>query len=70
MKVSRETLLLEANRTGFRPEVLEKVLRLIDLSLVSSISQHPVLLWKAKNVRQHRKATVVGLPNAFTDGAN
>lgn len=31
MIVSKETLILEANRTGFRAEILEKVIRLIDL---------------------------------------
>lgn len=31
MIISRETLILEANRTGFRAEILEKVIRLIDL---------------------------------------
>ncbi len=29
--ISRETLILEANRTGFRAEILEKVIRLMDL---------------------------------------
>lgn len=31
MKISRETLIIEANRSGFRAEVLEKVIRLVDL---------------------------------------
>jgi predicted nucleotidyltransferase component of viral defense system len=31
MNISRETLIIEANRTGFRAEILEKVIRLIDL---------------------------------------
>lgn len=31
MIISRETLILEANNTGFRAEILEKVIRLIDL---------------------------------------
>lgn len=31
MIISRETLIIEANRTGFRAEILEKVIRLMDL---------------------------------------
>jgi predicted nucleotidyltransferase component of viral defense system len=31
MIISKETLIFEANRTGFRAEILEKVIRLIDL---------------------------------------
>jgi predicted nucleotidyltransferase component of viral defense system len=31
MMISRETLILESNRTGFRAEILEKVIRLMDL---------------------------------------
>lgn len=31
MNISRETLITEASRTGFRAEILEKVIRLIDL---------------------------------------
>lgn len=31
MIISKETLIIEANRTGFRAEILEKVIRLIDL---------------------------------------
>jgi predicted nucleotidyltransferase component of viral defense system len=29
--ISRETLIVESNRTGFRAEILEKVIRLMDL---------------------------------------
>src|SRR3989338_10480223 len=31
MNISKETLIIESNRTGFRTEILEKVIRLIDL---------------------------------------
>src|SRR3990167_7987492 len=31
MNISKETLIIESNRTGFRAEILEKVIRLIDL---------------------------------------
>lgn len=31
MIISKETLIYESNRTGFRAEILEKVIRLIDL---------------------------------------
>lgn len=41
MIISRETLILEANRSGFRAEILEKVFRLIDL--LNAFSQDPFL---------------------------
>lgn len=41
MKLSRERLLREAGATGFRPESLEKVLRLI--GLLNSIFRYPDL---------------------------
>ena len=31
MIISKETLIVESNKTGFRAEILEKVIRLIDL---------------------------------------
>ncbi len=41
MRISVERLSLEALSTGFRPDVLEKVLQL--LSLLESIRSHPFL---------------------------
>lgn len=41
MKISRERLLRESEATGFRPEVLEKVIHL--LTLLSGFNQHPFL---------------------------
>lgn len=41
MIVSRETLLKEAGTSGFRPEILEKVLYL--LRLLDAIHRHPYL---------------------------
>ena len=41
MKLSSDRLLQEANATGFRPESLEKVLRLI--GLLNAIFRHPDL---------------------------
>ena len=41
MNLSRDRLLAEAESTGFRPEVLEKVIRL--LSLLNVFQRHPVL---------------------------
>lgn len=41
MRVSRERLLRESETTGFRPEVLEKVMHL--LSLLTGFSRHPFL---------------------------
>lgn len=41
MKISRERLLAEAAETGFRAEILEKVIRL--LGLLQSLSKHPAL---------------------------
>ncbi len=41
MKVSREKLLAEAEATGFRPEVLEKVIHL--LNLLEGFQSHPFL---------------------------
>ncbi len=41
MIVSKETLILESNRTGFRAEILEKVIRLIDL--LNTFSQNDYL---------------------------
>ena len=41
MKVSREKLLAEARATGFRPEVLEKVIQLVHL--LESLRSHPYL---------------------------
>lgn len=44
MTLSRETLLREAEATGFRPEILEKVLRL--LQLLQALAAHPPLAGK------------------------
>ncbi len=41
MKLSRERLLQESEATGFRPEVLEKVIHL--LTLLTGFNQHPFL---------------------------
>ena len=41
MNISKQTLLDEAASSGFRPEILEKVLHL--LALLTSISKHPFL---------------------------
>jgi hypothetical protein len=41
MNLSRERLLAQAASTGFRPEVLEKVLRL--MSLLNSLSSSPLV---------------------------
>ena len=41
MKISRERLLSESQATGFRPEVLEKVIQL--LSLLEGFNSHPFL---------------------------
>ncbi|MEZ6193741.1 MAG: nucleotidyl transferase AbiEii/AbiGii toxin family protein [Phycisphaerales bacterium] len=41
MKVSREKLMSESQATGFRPEVLEKVMQL--LNLLEGFNQHPFL---------------------------
>ncbi len=41
MKVSRERLMSESQATGFRPEVLEKVIHL--LSLLNGVNRHPFL---------------------------
>jgi predicted nucleotidyltransferase component of viral defense system len=41
VKISRERLLRESEATGFRPEVLEKVIHL--LSLMTGFSRHPFL---------------------------
>jgi predicted nucleotidyltransferase component of viral defense system len=41
MKVSRERILAEAKATGFRPEVLEKVIQLV--GLLEAIRAHPFL---------------------------
>lgn len=41
LKISREKLLAEAEATGFRPEVLEKVFHL--LNLLEAIQSHPFL---------------------------
>jgi hypothetical protein len=41
MKVSREKLMREAQATGFRPEVLEKVIHL--LNLLEGFNRHPFL---------------------------
>ena len=41
MKISRERLLAEAQNTGFRPEILEKVVHL--LNLLERFQEHPFL---------------------------
>jgi hypothetical protein len=41
VKLSRERLLQESEATGFRPEVLEKVIHL--LTLLTGFNQHPLL---------------------------
>jgi len=41
MKISREKLTSEAQATGFRPEVLEKVIHL--LNLLEGFNSHPFL---------------------------
>lgn len=41
MRVSREHLMQEATATGFRPEMLEKVIHL--LALLDALRQHPFL---------------------------
>lgn len=41
MKVSRERLMDESQATGFRPEVLEKVIHL--LNLLEGFNRHPFL---------------------------
>ena len=41
MKVSRERLQRESQATGFRPEVLEKVIQLLNLS--EGFNRHPFL---------------------------
>ena len=44
MRLSRESLLREADTTGFRPEVLEKVFLLLDL--LEAVNAHPELSGK------------------------
>ncbi len=44
MKISRRRLLDEAQTTGFRPEVLEKVIQL--LNLLQGFNHHPFLKGK------------------------
>ena len=44
MRLSRESLQREAAATGFRPEVLEKVVLLLDL--LAAINDHPDLSGK------------------------
>ena len=41
VRISREKLLAEANATGFRPEVVEKVIHL--LNLLEGFQAHPYL---------------------------
>ena len=41
MKLSRERLMAESETTGFRPEVLEKVIHL--LNLLTVFQKHPAL---------------------------
>lgn len=41
MRISRDTLLREAHSLGFRPDTLEKVLRLI--GLLGALTRHPRL---------------------------
>lgn len=41
MKISREKLMVESQATGFRPEVLEKVMQL--LNLLDGLNRHPFL---------------------------
>lgn len=44
MKISRQRLLDESQRTGFRPEILEKVIQL--LNLLQGLNSHPYLKGK------------------------
>ncbi len=58
-----------AGKTGFRSDVVEKVLRLLDHGEIDAESLHPeskvqelvrkqpMLRWKAQNVREHRRKT-------------
>lgn len=48
MKISSERL-REAEAMGFRPEVLAA-----DEAWAEGIKRHPLLEWKALNVRQHK----------------
>lgn len=41
MKVSREKVLAESSSTGFRPDVVEKVIQL--LGLLEALQEHPFL---------------------------
>lgn len=41
MKISKQELIVEASKTGFRPEILEKVWRL--MFILDDISKHPIL---------------------------
>lgn len=53
MIISPEKLAAEAEATGFRPEVLEKVAHL--LGLLDALRSHPFLKGKlALNVRHHK----------------
>lgn len=69
MRLSAEKLAAEAESTGFRPDVLEKVAHLlglldkgeidsailtVDETLQKCIQQQPLLEWKALNVRQYK----------------
>jgi len=42
MRISREHLMQEAGATGFRPEMLGKVIHL--MSLLGALRQHPFLM--------------------------
>jgi len=61
MNLSRERLLAQAASTGFRPEVLEKVLRLVSLlnalsssPLADRIRTRPALMWEVQDVREYK----------------
>lgn len=70
MNLSRERLMRVAEQTGFRPEVLEKAIRLLGLldgfrshpfltltadpAVAQRIASHPMLQRKAENVRQYK----------------
>ena len=68
MRISLERLRSEAESTGFRADVLEKAVILLekgeidagiltpDASLQKRIQNHPLLQWKALNVRRNKKS--------------
>jgi len=56
MKISPEKLSAEAETTGFRPDMLEKVAHL--LGLLDALRSHPFLKGKSEDAgRQARKGT-------------